>query len=67
MLLAKESVLSLEEITAQHQFSYFQLPASTKMLLRQTHEILFLTISVSDDLAVGSRSVVCIFHKAIIS
>ena len=48
MLLAKESVLSLEEITAQHQFSYFQLPASTKMLLRQTHEILFLTISVYD-------------------
>ena len=36
MLLMKESVLSFEEKTTQPWFSYFQIAASTKHLLRLT-------------------------------
>jgi len=67
MLLLKESVLSFEEQKHNLGLPTFKLPTSTNNRLRLTHQILFLTISVYDYSVIGPSSVVCIFHKGIIS
>ena len=60
MLPMKESGLSLKEKNTQHCFFLLE---NCPRVLWITLNILLLTISVYDDLAVGSSSVVYISHK----
>ena len=59
MLLIKESVLSLKKKQHNIGVSTFKLPESTYLL--------FLMISVYDNKAIGSTSIVYILHMGIIS